>query len=270
MARTLESIAAELRAEALDYPETYEENPWGDRVVKVGGKIFFFCGVHKDELYVTAKLPHSGVMALQLPFAEPTHYGMGKHGWVTAHFRKPAEVPVGMLHEWIEESFRAIAPRKILELIDAGKAAGAKPAKAAGPAAAAKPAKPTATILLIGNDELRLQRARRALGDRGIAVSGTAEVAESALAELARRKPGAVLIDLGRRAPDGLELAAAIARSEFRALPLLFAGARDAAGEKKARAAAPKLAGCARGAPGDPETVEIIAAALTARKGRAR
>src|SRR5687768_898765 len=101
MARTLESIAGELRAEALDYPETYEENPWGDRVVKVGGKIFFFCGVHKEKLYVTAKLPVSGVMALQLPFAEPTHYGMGKHGWVTAHFEKPGDVPVGMLHEWI-------------------------------------------------------------------------------------------------------------------------------------------------------------------------
>lgn len=262
MPRTLESIAEELRGEALDYPETYEENPWGDRVVKVGGKIFFFCGVHKDQLYVTAKLPHSGVMALQLPFAEPTHYGMGKHGWVTARFSKPGDVPVGMLHEWIEESFRAIAPKKLLKQLGEGPPAAAK---------TAKPAKaPTAkggSVLLIGNDELRLDRARRALTERGVAVSGTAEVAESALAELARRKPGAVLIDLGRRAPDGLELAGAIARSEFKALPLVFAGARDAAGEKKARAVAPKLAGCARGAPGDPETVELVIGALgTARR----
>lgn len=261
MARTLEAIAEELRAEALDYPETYEENPWGDRVVKVGGKIFFFCGVHKEQLYVTAKLPLSGVMALQLPFAEPTHYGMGKHGWVTAHFAKPGDVPVGMLHEWIEESFRAIAPKKILKALDEKGGAAAKPAKAAkSTKAAAKPAR--GSVLLIGNDALRLDRARKALAEHGVAVTGTAEVAEAALAELARRRPGAILIDLGRRAPDGLELASVIARSEFKALPLVFAGARDAAGEKRARAAAPKVAGCARGAPGDAEAVEILVSAL--------
>src|SRR5215831_5255367 len=34
---SLEAIAKKLREAALEYPETYEEQPWGDRVVKVKG-----------------------------------------------------------------------------------------------------------------------------------------------------------------------------------------------------------------------------------------
>jgi hypothetical protein len=79
----LDEVAGRVRGWALEYPETYEEAPWGDRVVKVRGKIFFFCGVHEKKLHVTAKLPTSGRQMLKRPDAEPTHYGMGKHGWVT-------------------------------------------------------------------------------------------------------------------------------------------------------------------------------------------
>ena len=56
------------------------------------------------------KLPVSGRTALTLPFATPTEYGLGKSGWVTARFRTGDTVPIEMLKEWIEESFRAVAP----------------------------------------------------------------------------------------------------------------------------------------------------------------
>jgi len=62
---------------------------------------------------VTVKLPSSATMALGLPFVEPTGYGLGKSGWVTATFGAKQRPNLGMLKQWIDESYRAVAPRKL-------------------------------------------------------------------------------------------------------------------------------------------------------------
>ncbi len=80
-----------LRAFALDYPGAHEEFPWGERVIKVKGKVFVFLGPD-EALGLTVKLPQSRLMALGLPFASPTGYRLGKSGWVTAQFG-PREKP---------------------------------------------------------------------------------------------------------------------------------------------------------------------------------
>ncbi|WP_437540824.1 MmcQ/YjbR family DNA-binding protein [Sorangium sp. So ce367] len=120
-------ILARLRDAALAYPEAVEEFPWGDRVAKVRGKIFVFLNTHEGKLLVTAKLPQSGEAALMLPFAEPTGYNLGKSGWVTARFGPKDRVPEAMLLEWIEESYRAVAPKRALQSL--GGAAPGKPVK---------------------------------------------------------------------------------------------------------------------------------------------
>lgn len=261
MAKTLESLAEELRGEALDYPDTYEETPWGDRVVKVKGKVFFFCGVHKDKLNATVKLPQSGAMALQMPFAKPTGYGLGKSGWVTATFEKASAVPVPIILEWLEESFRAVAPKTILKKWEAG--GKAKPA-------AAKPVEKVKNVpvVLVGDDNLRLERAREALEERGFKIASVSAPDENAMHALGRKKPQAIVIDLGRRAPAGLELASALSRSEFKDVPLFFAGARDAAAEKRIAQSLPGAAGCARVPPGDPEFVDLLVKGLSKAKGK--
>src|SRR5439155_27045053 len=73
---------AALRRLALGYPETYEEFPWGHRAVKVKGKAFVFMSLEAGRLSLSIKLPRSGPAAPMLPFTEPTHYGLGKSGWV--------------------------------------------------------------------------------------------------------------------------------------------------------------------------------------------
>ena len=117
--RTLESIELDLRDFAMSFPETTEDFPWGHRALKVKKKGFLFLGGEKNtkELSLSVKLPGSRDMALDLPFAEPTGYGLGKSGWVTARFTKVADVPVDLLKEWIRESYRAIAPKKLGALI---------------------------------------------------------------------------------------------------------------------------------------------------------
>ena len=107
------SAEAALRSHALAYPETHEDFPWGERVVKVRGKVFLFLGRPEDGLSLSVKLPGSASLALGLPFASPTGYGLGKSGWVTARFGPREKPPVELLKHWVDESYRAVAPRKL-------------------------------------------------------------------------------------------------------------------------------------------------------------
>jgi predicted DNA-binding protein (MmcQ/YjbR family) len=136
----------ELREFALAYPETHEDMPWGHRAMKVRKKkAFVFMGLNDDGFFVCVKLPHSNTEALDQDFAEPTGYGLGKSGWVTAQFGMDEDVPVELMKAWIDESFRAIAPKTLVKAMDAGAGtAGTGPAsKKAGSkqTATRKPAK---------------------------------------------------------------------------------------------------------------------------------
>jgi predicted DNA-binding protein (MmcQ/YjbR family) len=109
--------AGELREFALAFPEAREEFPWGERVVKVKKKVFVFLGHDGDGdsgVGLSVKLPQSGMVALALPFAEPTGYGLGKSGWVSARFGPKDPLPLAMLKEWITESYRAVAPKALV------------------------------------------------------------------------------------------------------------------------------------------------------------
>src|SRR5919108_1924458 len=108
-----------LRKAALSYPEAFEDFPWGERTIKVRGKIFLFLGHDREQLSLTVKLPHSADAALGLPFCSPTRYRLGRSGWVTARFPKDKEIPLDMFRDWIDESYRAVAPSKLVEQIDA-------------------------------------------------------------------------------------------------------------------------------------------------------
>ena len=113
----MNKIETKLRDHALSYPETYEEFPWGERAIKVKGKVFVFMGAAKGEFSMSVKLPQSRDMAHDLPWAEPTHYGLGKHGWVTAHLRPKEKPPLELIRAWIDESFRAVAPKTLVKTL---------------------------------------------------------------------------------------------------------------------------------------------------------
>jgi predicted DNA-binding protein (MmcQ/YjbR family) len=104
---------AAVAARAMAYPEATEDNPWGHRAFKVRGKTFLFLSTESSGLGISVKLPESGVLALELPFAEPTGYGLGKSGWVSAKWSAGKDVPLSLVGEWLDESYRAIAPKKL-------------------------------------------------------------------------------------------------------------------------------------------------------------
>ena len=105
---------ARLRKIALSYPEAHEDMPWGHHAIKVKGKSFVFLAADGETFSLSAKLPSSGGVALKLPFASPTEYGLGRSGWVTGRFARGARVPLDVLRLWVDESYRAIAPKRLV------------------------------------------------------------------------------------------------------------------------------------------------------------
>jgi predicted DNA-binding protein (MmcQ/YjbR family) len=114
-----------LRRHCLSYPAATEDFPWGHSAFKVKGKAFCFMSKAEAELSLSVKLPTSNSMALSFPFAEPTGYGLGKAGWVSATFPAGKRAPVALMKDWIDESYRAIAPVKLIAALDAPAAAAA-------------------------------------------------------------------------------------------------------------------------------------------------
>jgi predicted DNA-binding protein (MmcQ/YjbR family) len=116
-----------LRQFALKFPEATEDHPWDHIAVKVKGKTFVFLSGPDDTFNVTCKLPSSGRLALTLPFASPTGYGLGKSGWMTASFKDGDKIPLDRMAEWIEESYRAIASKKLVAVLEGGNVEPVKP-----------------------------------------------------------------------------------------------------------------------------------------------
>jgi predicted DNA-binding protein (MmcQ/YjbR family) len=145
----------DLREVMLAYPGAVEDHPWEHTVAKVNGKIFVFLGAEDDSFGITVKLPLSAKTALKNKWAKPCGYGLGKHGWVScvfkpdkgsgadAHFSAGAMPPMGLLKAWIDESYRAMAPKKLVAQLPAVEGAAA-PAATKKPAVKKKAAKKAA------------------------------------------------------------------------------------------------------------------------------
>ena len=116
------AFEALLRERGLTFPEATEDFPWGHRTLKVRGKAFaFLSGARGRPLALSVKLPRTGFQALALPFCAPTGYGLGRAGWVTATL--PASRPKAALRDqclaWLDESYRAVAPKRLAARLDA-------------------------------------------------------------------------------------------------------------------------------------------------------
>jgi predicted DNA-binding protein (MmcQ/YjbR family) len=117
MARKSDSTDAalkELRAFGLDYPGAHTKSPWpGHLDLAVNDKTFAYLSVEGDPFHISCKLPHSAEEALSLPFVTPAAYGLGKSGWVNAELPN-GPVPIELFQAWIDESYRAQAPKRLL------------------------------------------------------------------------------------------------------------------------------------------------------------
>lgn len=107
--------AKALRKAALVYPETVEDFPWDHHALKVAGKktFLFLTSTAEGGFNCSLKLPYRNEEALKLKGAAPTGYGMAKSGWVTFTFGPKAKPPLAKLIDYLDESWRAVAPKKL-------------------------------------------------------------------------------------------------------------------------------------------------------------
>lgn len=97
-----------------------------DAPVKVNKKVFVFLDGDPSapDLRFSVKLTITGADVLSMPFAAPTGYGLGKAGWVSLHFEPGEEPPIAILRAWVDESYRAVAPKRLIAQIDRGPISG--------------------------------------------------------------------------------------------------------------------------------------------------
>jgi len=137
MSRKTDAMLKELRAHGLAYPGTHLKSPWpGHKDLAVNDKTFAYLSIEGEPLSISCKLPQSSQVALMLPFCSPAPYGLGKSGWVSAQFTDDQLPPIEMLKAWLDESYRAQAPKKLLKQLAAPIS---KSSSKKQPAAKAKP-----------------------------------------------------------------------------------------------------------------------------------
>jgi predicted DNA-binding protein (MmcQ/YjbR family) len=112
----LEQIVARLpQAERVDVAE------WGDHpTFRVNGKNFVFSDQAAQQL--TVKLPKEEAAAVVAtdPTAEPSGYGLGRHGWVSFTLAEPADAERWQqVEEWVRTSYVLVAPKKLARQVEA-------------------------------------------------------------------------------------------------------------------------------------------------------
>ena len=127
-----DTLADHLRQFGLKYPGAHLKSPGpGHLDLAVNDKTFAYLPAAGEPFHVGCKLPRSAAVALMLPFAKPAGYGLGKSGWVDATPDETSLPPAQLFEQWIDESYRAQAPKRLIKELEAGtaKAGAAKPAR---------------------------------------------------------------------------------------------------------------------------------------------
>lgn len=157
------AVLKALREFGLAYPGAHTKSPWpGHLDLAVNDKTFAYLSAPGEPFKLSCKLPDSALAALSLPFTEPTGWGLGKSGWVTVTLPDGEEPPLDLFKAWIDESYRAQAPKKLVASL------GERAAQAA-PAAKKSAAKPGKKVVAAPAKKVVVKAAKRASARRASA-----------------------------------------------------------------------------------------------------
>jgi predicted DNA-binding protein (MmcQ/YjbR family) len=102
-------------ATGLPEAERVDIAAWDDQpTFRVRGKNFVFCDAEVER--ITVKLPHEEAAAVVATdaAAEPTGYGLGRHGWVTVAVPTDADdTRWQQITEWVRTSYTLVAPKRL-------------------------------------------------------------------------------------------------------------------------------------------------------------
>jgi predicted DNA-binding protein (MmcQ/YjbR family) len=111
------AAAEQIRALALSFPETYEDEPWGHPVFKVGqNKMFASMSVGPQSVSLTVKLTaEEREIASLLPYVRRASY-VGRYGWITADVSDEESLEAAL--EWLRESYWLKAPPALRRAVE--------------------------------------------------------------------------------------------------------------------------------------------------------
>jgi hypothetical protein len=107
-------LSETIRTHAMTFPETTEGSSCVNRAFKAGGKNFVFVGEKEYETNMRLKLGDSIPEIAKLAKTDPDRWQVGKGGWALLRFDPDNPPPNDDLERWITESFRLLAPKKIV------------------------------------------------------------------------------------------------------------------------------------------------------------
>ncbi len=82
-------------------------------------RTFAYLSAEGEPFSVSFKLPYTGSEVLGLPGTMPTAYGLGRGGSVTLTDTGGDLPSLKQLKAWLDESYRAQAPRRLVKELDA-------------------------------------------------------------------------------------------------------------------------------------------------------
>jgi predicted DNA-binding protein (MmcQ/YjbR family) len=104
----------EAMARRLPEAERVDIEAWdGEPTFRVRGKNFVF--TNKEATGLSVKLPKEEAAAVVAtdPGAEPTGYGLGRHGWVSVQVGAGDEARWEQVEEWVRTSYTLVAPKTL-------------------------------------------------------------------------------------------------------------------------------------------------------------
>ena len=112
--KKLEAIVAKLpEAQRVDI------EAWGgEPTFRVNNKNFVFSDAKANGISVKLPKEEAAAVVATDPGAEPTGYGLGRHGWVSITIgATPTAARWAEVEEWVRTSYTMVAPKKLAKLV---------------------------------------------------------------------------------------------------------------------------------------------------------
>ncbi len=109
------AVSEQVRAIALGYPSVTEGSSCVNRAFKAAGKNFAFLGEKDGDCRLRVKLGPSLADVTDDPIVD-----VGSAGWTMVQFSGDDPPDLARLERWVDESYRLLAPKKLVALLDAG------------------------------------------------------------------------------------------------------------------------------------------------------
>ena len=108
--------AKEVRREALALPEAVEKETWGEATFRVKDKIFLTLGADGKAAGVKTSKTNQSLLVRSDPKTFSIAHYVGRFGWVAVQL---SGVKKSMMHDLIVDSWRRIAPKRLVAANDA-------------------------------------------------------------------------------------------------------------------------------------------------------